>query len=362
MNATGAPQVGHHHFLDALRGLASLWVVFNHTEQYLPNSLDRIPAAIREPLIMHGNGGVPVFFVLSGFVIAHSLRHTVMYGPGFGNFMTRRLVRLSPPYYAAVVFALVVNFVSTVAKSETFDPPSVLEAIAHVLYLPDLLNMPMVNGVHWTLYVEVQFYLLYGLLLWGLARVPDRSWHRHWIALTVLAAASLVPPLFALREGRENWFGPYVHAFVFGVLIQWTRSKRLPPVVLGAFTAGLGFAWALHQDRVAGAGFVAGLIVLATTGPRGARGLLEQGPFQFLGRISFSLYLVHSPVMGAVSWLGGKVLGVSMAAELATMAAAIVASIVVSAVFYRLFEQPALEWSRRLRRRTPATGDVAVAT
>ncbi|MEZ5248934.1 MAG: hypothetical protein R2713_06895 [Ilumatobacteraceae bacterium] len=37
---------------------------------------------------------------------------------------------------------------------------------------------------------------------------------------------------------------------VFGVLIQWTRSKRLPPVVLGAFTAGLGFA-ALHQDRVA---------------------------------------------------------------------------------------------------------------
>ncbi|MEZ5248933.1 MAG: hypothetical protein R2713_06890 [Ilumatobacteraceae bacterium] len=70
--------------------------MFNHTEQYLPNSLDRIPAAIREPLIMHGNGGVPVFFVLSGFVIAHSLRHTVMDGPGFGNFMTRRLVRLSP--------------------------------------------------------------------------------------------------------------------------------------------------------------------------------------------------------------------------------------------------------------------------
>lgn len=349
----------HNHFLDSLRGLAALWVVFNHTQEYLPNALPEIPSVIRQPLIQYGGLGVQVFFVLSGYVIAQSLQRTRMDTPALGNFMVRRMVRLSPPYWAAVVFALVVSSVSAVAKDEVWSFPSIGRLLAHVVYLPDLLNMEMINGVHWTLYIEVQFYVLIGIFLWLLAKAPQQGSAARLvplIAFSTIAAASLIHPLFELRDGREHWFGAYVHAFVFGMLIQWTRSKRLHPAVLAVFTAVLGLAWAIHGDSVVGGAFVAGAIVYAFTGPKGAFGLLEQPPFLFLGKISFSLYLVHSPVMGSVSYLGGKVLGESVGAELVTAVFEIIASLIVGAVFWKIFEEPAMRWSKALRRTssTPA--------
>jgi peptidoglycan/LPS O-acetylase OafA/YrhL len=75
----------------------------------------------------------------------------------FGNFMTRRLVRLTPPYYAALALALVVNAGSAAIKHDTYTFPSAGRMIAHLFYLPDLLNLQMINGVHWTLYLEIQF-------------------------------------------------------------------------------------------------------------------------------------------------------------------------------------------------------------
>ncbi|HEY5876170.1 MAG TPA: acyltransferase, partial [Ilumatobacteraceae bacterium] len=151
----------HYGFLDALRGLAALWVVFNHIA--LPLAGDDLPLPLRVWLIEYGGLGIQVFFAISGFVIAHSLRKVHMDTGEFRNYAARRFARLSPPYYAALILALVVSYTSAQFKAESWALPSPGRFLAHLVYLPDLLDMEMINGVHWTLFLEVQFYVLFAV-------------------------------------------------------------------------------------------------------------------------------------------------------------------------------------------------------
>jgi peptidoglycan/LPS O-acetylase OafA/YrhL len=353
----------HYGFLDALRGLASLWVVLNHIHDFVPLTLHQFPAVLRVGVVEYGGLGVQVFFTISGFVIAYSLRNVTMNPAQFKNFVARRFVRLTPPYYAAVILTFVVNFVSTRVKHESWTSPTLGRWVAHALYLPDLLKMDMINGVHWTLYIEVQFYLLFAVVLWLIAVVVRRSALAGQIVMGLLGLAALVYPLFDLRNGRERYFFPYCFAFIMGVFIQWFVSKRLNPIIFYGYFALLGLSWALHQDSLIGAGFITGLLIWACTfGDRSER-WLSQRPLRFLGKISYSLYLTHISVMASVYYLGDRVLGHSKGVEVGLVFVEVAAAIVVGAIVQRLFEEPAVRWSRSLKlpTKTPAPQPAAHA-
>lgn len=355
---TTSPRREHFAFLDALRGLAALWVVFNHIE--LPIAHDHLPLPVRVWLIEYGGLGIQVFFAISGFVIAHSVRNVHMNGPQFGNFMARRFARITPPYYAAVLLAVTVTYVSTRFKHESWALPSFGRWIAHAVYLPDLLNMEMINGVHWTLYLEIQFYLLFALVLWFIEPLSKRWSHAAQAVMAAVGAVALLYPLFDLRNAREHYFLPYCFAFVVGVYVQWYRTKRLRPEIFFTYLTLLGVAWVVHGDSLVGAGFLTGVIILASTvGDRSER-WLRQRPFAFLGKISYSLYLVHAPIIGAAFYFGTKLFGDTEAVEAALIIPLTALCVAAGAVAWRLFEEPAIRWSRSLRRRPAPTPHVAL--
>lgn len=341
----GVEQRGHFGFLDALRGLAAMWVVLNHLEVQMPNLFPELPSRIQGWVIQNGGQGVQVFFVLSGFVIVYSLRSVQMRARETGNFLVRRFVRLSPPYYAALALALLVTGVSATVKDEVWSFPEPVRILAHLLYVPDLFHMEMINGVHWTLYIEMQFYVLLALTLMVATR-SERLFRPVIGACLVIALAS---PLFDLRDGRENFFFAYWHSFMFGALVFWALTGRMPRWTLWAYLGVEVLAWVLHRDGLVGATIVtAVLIVLAQDHGRMHR-WLHQRPFQFLGRISYSLYLVHAPVLGAVFYLVTKIVGQDAVGEALAIVPAIAASVVVATVWYWAFERRAIEWSRQLR-------------
>src|SRR5262249_4648137 len=99
-------------FIDALRGIAALAVAAYHIERYGPlaKPASRIIAAPIANTIRYGWMGGEVFFVISGFVIAYSLRNAWM-TPGYlGNYALRRSIRLDPPYWFTIAFALALHF------------------------------------------------------------------------------------------------------------------------------------------------------------------------------------------------------------------------------------------------------------
>ena len=107
-------------FVQALRGIAALWVVLFHAYAggHIPALHAALPAALSWLIFETGHLGVAVFFTLSGFVIAHSLAGATMDPRNWGRFMLRRSIRLDPAYWASMGIVIAVAAVSASVKGE----------------------------------------------------------------------------------------------------------------------------------------------------------------------------------------------------------------------------------------------------
>jgi len=87
------------------------------------------------------------FFVLSGFVIAHSLNGRTMSLPDIGVFMLKRSLRLDPPYWVAIAVAVSFSMLASLAvRDRTADEFSFGQIVAHIFYLQDILGYRQVNS------------------------------------------------------------------------------------------------------------------------------------------------------------------------------------------------------------------------
>jgi peptidoglycan/LPS O-acetylase OafA/YrhL len=335
--------------VQALRGLAALWVVFFHVgagghiarlESQLPLWADTFFTA--------GHLGVAIFFALSGFVIAHSVRDAQITPAYLGRFMLRRSIRLDPPYWASILFVVLMATLSAHVTGKTVQPPTLAQVAAHLFYLQTLLGFPQINWVYWTLTFEVQFYLVLVLLIMAAQRVkiaPPLAALVPFVATAGiwLNVVPVVPGLFV-----SLW-----HAFLAGALAYWAKSSRLAlcafalvcivSAVLSpdSFTLlSIGTAVALHFS------FRWGYIY---------RGL-DWRWLQFLGAISYSLYLIHNPIVGAVSFLSARWIG----SDFVTLALSVAASIGAAALFWFLFERPSLALAHRIKLKRSAAEAVGL--
>ena len=351
MRARQAAIAGHFGFVDGLRGLACLWVVLNHLK--IPALADVMPAPVHEVLVVRGGMGVLVFFVVSGFVISHSLLPVDLDGPALGNFLVRRVVRLSPPYYASLVVAVVVTTTSARVKGDVHTPPGFASWLAHLLYLPHLLGMDLINGVHWTLYLEMQFYVAFGVALWWM-QLAERSrpgrWHRR---AAVLAVSALVWPVLGWSMAPRPEFIAYWFAFVSGALVCWRAALLIGPGLWWGVHALLALAWVLHREQMVATVVLTAPVLLAATRHGRMSRWLSGRTVQFLGLVSYSLYLIHAPVIGVVDWVRTQAFGTGAWSDAAGALASIAASIVAAWALWWAVERPAVRWSRSLRAARP---------
>jgi peptidoglycan/LPS O-acetylase OafA/YrhL len=345
--------------LDAMRGLAALAVLVSHVLDFGP-SLEAPTLAwlLRfTPLRVLGNGRAPVvfFFVLSGYVLTLSLLRPG--APGPVGFALRRGVRLLPP--VAAVLAL------SAALREVFwaggPPPGVGWLPAGQLWHPD-----------WTWSELALRSLLIGAAgdfsldppLWSLVHEWRASLALPLVLLMVrgrvatLLAAALLLMAAAIAAGApldHALLGPRLHSTLAA------SAYFALPFAAGAALAMAGRDWRLEGEPrhaawvavVACAGLgsdlasVGGsvLLILLARGPGAMPRLLSAPAPVLLGRISFSLYLVHVPVMAAaVHGTAGLVpvwAGVGLGA---------LASLPAAAAFYALVEAPTQRLSRRFGR------------
>lgn len=344
---------GHLRFLDGLRGLACLWVVLDHL--HVEALAAELPAGVSRWVFDSGIVGVMVFFVLSGFVIAQSWRDAVPGGASvdagrIGRFLTRRWMRLSPPYFVAIALAVVVTVGGSVVRGDGGQAPSVGSVVAHLAYLPGLVEAEPINAVFWTLAIEMQFYVGFGLVVWVLQRLASRSIELEQSALMVLAVLAAIWPLRGLELVNQTHLGAYAFAFLSGAFTWWLWQGALDVGLYWLYHVILGAAWLRWGDPLVGAVVLTGpLLYVATVGDRMQR-WLGQRPLQRLGAVSYSLYLVHAPVIGVVDWFGEQLLGVGATGQALMIVPAVLASLAVAAAFHRRVELPALTWSRSLRR------------
>jgi hypothetical protein len=164
--------------IDGLRGIAAFSVLFFHVlwNSAGSDSLRGLLTAEGEWITGLLRSGVAVFFVISGFVIAHTTRNVRTFDQSW-RFGAKRQLRLDPPYYAAMGVVLVIETVQLLVPGLVGRSFTVAEVALNMLYLQNIVGAPSVLAVAWTLCLEVQFYLVIILVAWTAARIArsDRT-------------------------------------------------------------------------------------------------------------------------------------------------------------------------------------------
>jgi peptidoglycan/LPS O-acetylase OafA/YrhL len=332
--------------IDALKGVAALLIVLHHLAFYGPLSDVAYPLApkLLEWLSEYARMAVQAFLVIAGFGAARRLARLSELGPReIGRELWSRYRRVGLPYLAALVLAVVCNEVARLFMQHPSisAPPTLVQLLAHATFLTHLLGFePLTAGV-WYLAIDFQLLLATLLLLALSQRLAPASGPRLFMSLSSLLAGC---SLFVWsRSSRLDDFAVYFFATYFlGMLVGWALSGAASRLVVGAcfgvVALGLGVEF---RPRIAVA---LGTALLLVAGARFAplRSVAPRGLLTRLGRISYSLFLVHFPVCLVVNAWGSRHLTSSPHAALFGMLVAVVASLVVAAIFHRVIERRCL--------------------
>lgn len=340
--------------LDALRGIAALLVVGFHYLYAYPTRID--PSVPVFGPAEYGENGVELFFMISGFVIYLTVEKI----PGTARFVFGRFSRLYPAYWVAV--SLTFLLVTLVPLPDQHVTPA-QAAVNLTMFEGPFLHVPYLDGVYWTLTIELSFYALIALLL--LIRRPQWALGALWLGAGVYLAGRLAwshyPTSRLLGWGFNQltllWFA---NLFAAGIILYLLVVERRRSPFLYAQLAFVPIIDALAH------GITSGLIIaVAVATMAGALFLrptfLTWRPLLFFGAISYSLYLVHQN-MGYVVIRRLDGIGVN---HWVSVAAAFGLAVAVATALHRFVERPAQAVMHRwyARRSSPgSSGRMSVDT
>ena len=310
--------------------------------------------------------GVHVFFAISGFVVPWSLFVQRYELSDFPRYLARRLVRLDPPYIAAVALGAALVFVRSRRSGVPF-PFTGVDLALHLGYLSGLARHQWVLPVFWTLGIEFQFYVLAGLLFPAI--MSAESW---WVSRSVRQAAPdgrvvVRPSLRGLGEfvivfvfaqaivlllnrffnAQYLWSYYWLYFFV-GLLLFLVRAKGLHWVAVVALFVVVRGIDGPSSDWAALFG-VALLVMMAPPTLPWLRTTIVGRCLNGLGHISYSLYLVHLLTVGSITQWASRRWGVfSAPIAVGVFASEVALCLVLATAFYFVLEAPAIRLSRRI--------------
>lgn len=340
--------------IDGLRGIAALMVVFPHSAGlWDKTTTSSYFSAFMRAVGSYGVLGVEIFFVLSGFTIAYSVRKAQIAPNWLLNFLLKRFVRLTLPYWISIgviSLVLLLRFYLGNAKSNILPSPN--QFFAHLFYAQGLFGYKHLNVIYWTLCIEVQFYIVFGLLITGLSFISERWFHGRASAVTYpflfITLISFSRPFQSAEVAHTKIFTPYWFIFASGVLIWWAIDRKISRQIGWLVVACLwGFAAITAEIGIAAAALTTTLIYLAGISEK-LYVWLNFHPLQFLGLISYSLYIIHVPIISCPLGIRTRLSDGSDFANLLLFIMVITLCISSSAMFYQLIEVPSINWARKI--------------
>jgi peptidoglycan/LPS O-acetylase OafA/YrhL len=363
--------------LDGLRAVAILLVLARHAGRAFHDPAQPLlPMAGWDAATPFLNGwiGVDLFFVLSGFLIARHLlaRYQQPDGLALAPYLAKRALRIVPAYFAVLLIVA-----AELVPMHAFAQEALgLRVAYHMLFLQDYLRADIVV-TFWSLGVEEKFYLLAPLILAAVL-----WWRRPEAQLAAAAAIALVGPALRLVSAFmhpdidayprffETFRAPFhacIDALMIGVLIALVHHHRerltwvcRPAATRAVLWAALGvsswlllalplmaeigwFDMVLQPFLIAlcAGGLVYGVALSGRPVP-----ILRGLSLLVLARLSYSLYLVHMPLIPALIWLVDGPLGLADAPRVARFAAFLplfaTASLLAALCLHYVVEKPFL--------------------
>ncbi len=289
-----------------------------------------------------GRFGVEFFFVLSGVVILSAHWNDIGNPHTFGSFAWKRFRRIYPVYWIVLLPQLL--WIVLHPRNENLwqrDPWVILSSIL----LVHIHSIHTTITVAWTLFHEIQFYAFFAVLLLN---------RRIGIVLMILW---LIPSFFAFNQLNpygNHFFSPLHFIFAFGMIAAWImRRSRIPWPALPLIAGIVLFTWACYIAQVRVeitdaynllAGFGAMLLTLGLVEFERRGQLRVYAWLALLGDASYSIYLVHYPLLWAIAPRAATVLPQHHIPLLPTAVLLTLLSVAAGLLFHLLVERPLLRW------------------
>lgn len=360
------------HYLDGLRGIASLYVVLVHIELPVGEPLP-LWLLLFTKMVRYGRFSVVVFIVISGYSLMLPIARSQSgyLSGGLLGYIKRRSRRILPPYYAALFLCLLLavarvaleKFTSfrwdKVAGEGPFSPFfSFNDVLSHLLLIHNLSpdTYHSINGPMWSVATEYQLYFLFPLLLLPI-------WRRFGLTVVVIAAFLIaIAPLYLfnrLFESASPWF---LGLFALGMAaadIGFSQKPKLiamrnslPWGVLAIIFTIVAFVTEWKPlgleiwicDSLLGMAAACLFIYSSKSVIQGKSPLivrLLEHPWAIaLGGFSYSLYLIHGPVLTLVHYFLFSLQMSPVMFAVTFYLVGVVMSLVFSYLFYLVFERP----------------------
>ncbi len=279
--------------------------------------------------------GVNLFFVISGFVIFMTLNRVRV----AMDFVVSRASRLYPAYWAAILLTVFITHILGLPGKE----PSWQNAILNVVMFQGLFRVLPVDGVYWTLLVELLFYAL------ALALFMTRQMHRVLHAVCSLLLLRMI--YWGLAEYahidlpwriREVLILDFIAFFGLGIVAYRLVANRDGPYRGELATAALAIAVLAITESIFIAGVGLACFVAIWLAARGRLGFLRLPVFVWFGSISYPLYLLHENI----GWAILRQLQIHGWTPTAAIATTALIAIALAAALSRYIERPAMAWIR----------------
>lgn len=318
-------QRGHFSDLDGMRGVLSVTVMIFHF------GLNVLLGRVTGGLIDHANWGLCVdfFFMLSGFVLCRSYcRRRVP----VGEYFARRLFRLAPMYYLTLLVALAV-FPRTL---------SVAAVTANAAMVAPFLRLPSANGPSWSVPYELFLPIVILLLAPYLARRSVKIMGGALAALVVLSAANGILAPTAEESIIRPSLGLSAGMFLYLVYRRYPAKASRPRTYAAFGVAFFSIMFTSIWPAAYAVFFPASVAAIYFGAP--TKTILSSAPLQALGRWSYSIYLIHFPLMNlAIMTLGTATVSGSVPIKGAWVAV----TIALAAAAYRWIEAPMIKAGAR---------------
>jgi peptidoglycan/LPS O-acetylase OafA/YrhL len=292
---------------------------------------------------------------VSGFILAGSMSKKIWDRQRVGHFLAQRYCRLAIPYLAAAAIAMCASAFARdwIDENVIGSVPTVDQLAAHLVFMQDILGYESLSAGLWFVCISFQLTVLYLLGLF----VRDAIVHRTsrevrkrwgWVPNAMAWLLSLLSLFYFNRDASwEGWAVFFFGQFFLGVLVHHALQDRRAEKSLLIYFLVIGLALAVEWRPRLVLALVTGLVLYAS-GKFGALGRWPRSRVMaFFGRISYSLFLIHFPVLVFVATVWAQHDWTSPEAAVAGLVVAGVASVAAATLFYRFVEEPAMRLSRR---------------
>jgi peptidoglycan/LPS O-acetylase OafA/YrhL len=336
-------------FLDNIKGIACLLIVFHHLAFYGPMS-DVANAVIPNGIHFffdYGRLAVAVFLCLGGFLTGLKLsepnfftKHSVQ------QVIWQKYLRLVLPYLGAIALAIAASFMASrlMQHHSISAMPDVPQLLSHLFFLQDILAYESLSAGLWYVAIDFQLFAFCALVVFLVEKLSPASWSyrsTRLISLTIFSGLTIASVMFFnLYDLFDIWFFYFFAAYGLGLLAACLAKNQAHRVLILSVMAVTIFSlyYQEFRERLLIALLMA-FLLFSSHQSGWSQSKLWNNPLKKIGEMSYSIFLMHFPVSLVISGIWVKLYPGDPWMNVLGMGLSALLSLLLAIPFYRFIEK-----------------------